>query len=57
MAAFGPRAPIDLTAFRERWTRFLRQPTVKLRTVLVDGRVAGYVGRFQLLGQPSVAYW
>jgi RimJ/RimL family protein N-acetyltransferase len=57
MAAFGRRGPADLAGFRQRWTRLLGQPTVKLRTVLVGGRVAGYVGRFPLFGEPGVAYW
>jgi RimJ/RimL family protein N-acetyltransferase len=57
MAAFGPRGEPDLRAWRERWARLLSTPAHVFRTVVVDDRVAGYIGRFPLLGQPSVAYW
>jgi RimJ/RimL family protein N-acetyltransferase len=57
MAAFGPRGQPDLPAFRARWANLLSQPGHRFRTVLVRGRVAGYIGRFPFLDGPTVAYW
>ena len=28
-----------------------------MRTILVDGAVAGYLAHFEMFGQPSIAYW
>jgi RimJ/RimL family protein N-acetyltransferase len=55
MAAFGGRR--DRAASLRHWEEILANRQVRLRTVVVDGRVAGYVGRFSMFGQPSVAYW
>jgi [ribosomal protein S5]-alanine N-acetyltransferase len=57
MAAFGSRRVVDRATFVQHWKEHLRDPTVRLRTILVGGRVAGYVGRFPLFGRPAVAYF
>jgi RimJ/RimL family protein N-acetyltransferase len=55
LAAFAS-AP-DPTRFRQRWSELRADPSRAARTIIVDGRVAGYVVRFPLFGRPSVAYW
>jgi RimJ/RimL family protein N-acetyltransferase len=57
MAAFSARDPNDRAAFEARWQRIRADETVILRTVLVDGAVAGYVTHFELFGDPAVAHW
>jgi RimJ/RimL family protein N-acetyltransferase len=57
MAAFGGDDPGSPTAQRARWERMLGDERVALRTVLWDGRVVGYVTRFEMFQKPSVAYW
>ena len=56
MAAFTSRDPGDHPAFLEHWSRIRVDPTVTTRTVLVDGRVAGYVASFLRFGKPEVSY-
>jgi len=59
MAAFTSRDPADRDAFMARWTRFLADETITMKTILFDGQVAGSVSSYQdeELGQPEVTYW
>ena len=59
VAAFTAKDPSDRNAFEAHWSRVLADPTVTLRTVLLDGRIAGHVGSYfdQDLAQPEVFYW
>ena len=55
VAAFTPR---ELPAFLEHWqTKILGQPTVIARSILLGGRLAGYVSSFEAEGQRLVCYW
>lgn len=59
MAAFTAENPSDRAAFDAHWARILADPGVTMRTVLVDGRVAGNVGSYfdHELGKLEVTYW
>ena len=54
MAAFPPR---DRDAFMAHWTTILRDASVVVRTVLLDGEVAGNVVAFDFEGRREVGYW
>ena len=45
------------TEFRQRWLRMLRDKGFVIRTIVSDGRIAGYIANFTQLGTPSVSYW
>lgn len=47
----------DAGAFAAHWARILRDETVRVMAVVVDGRVAGNVLRFEQSGTPLVGYW
>jgi RimJ/RimL family protein N-acetyltransferase len=57
MAAFGPPPPVDPAAYTERWQRMLSNPEGMACTILADGEVAGYVLKFIMFGEDTVAYW
>jgi len=59
MAAFTAKDPSDNAYFRQHWSRILSDETVTNRTVLYDGKVAGYVASYtdQEFGKPEVTYW
>ncbi len=59
MAAFTTRDPSDREAFRAHWSRILADATVVTRVVVVEGRVAGSVGRFldPSFAKPEVTCW
>jgi RimJ/RimL family protein N-acetyltransferase len=43
--------------FVQHWQKILRNPGSEVRTIVVDGRVAGNVLKYELDGHPEVAYW
>jgi RimJ/RimL family protein N-acetyltransferase len=57
MAAFTAKDPTDRTGFTEHWERALRDGVVIARTILLEGRIAGYVASFERLGKREVSYW
>jgi RimJ/RimL family protein N-acetyltransferase len=57
MAAFTAKDPSDRDAFYAHWKRILADPTVIIKTILVDGRVAGSVLSYEDEGKPEVSYW
>lgn len=54
MAAFPPRTR---EAFMAHWEKIMKDPRNILKTVLVDGEVAGGVVSWELEGERLVGYW
>ncbi|MDP9341110.1 MAG: GNAT family N-acetyltransferase [Actinomycetota bacterium] len=56
MAAFESR---DREAFMAHWAKILRDETVLVKTVVVDGEVAGNVVSFEspVTGKREIGYW
>jgi RimJ/RimL family protein N-acetyltransferase len=54
MAAFPAR---DRVAFIAHWTKILADETIKKKTILFDGHVAGNVVSFEQFGKREVGYW
>ena len=50
-------SPRDRDAFFAHWERILADDATRNESVICDGQVAGYVCRFTMTGEPSVAYW
>ncbi len=59
MAAFTARDPADRDAFMAHWTTILGDETITIKTILLDGHVAGHVLSYEdeAFGQPEVSYW
>ena len=57
MAAFTAKDPADRAAFMAHWQRILANPTVIVRTIVVDGAVVGSVLSYEEEGRPEVSYW
>jgi RimJ/RimL family protein N-acetyltransferase len=59
MAAFVAKDPTDGEAFTAHWTRILGDETITIRTIELDGQVAGNVLAYvdKDFGKPEVAYW
>ena len=57
MAAFTAKDPADWNAFLAHWRRILADPTVIVRTIVVDGAVVGSVLSYETDGKPEVSYW
>jgi RimJ/RimL family protein N-acetyltransferase len=54
LAAFPPR---DRDAFTTHWAKILADEASVIKTVVVDGHVAGNVLSFEHEGQREVGYW
>ena len=59
MAAFTAGDPSDREAFMKHWVTILSDSDVKVKTVLFDGQVVGYIARYidKEFGKPEVSYW
>ncbi|MBD3162390.1 MAG: GNAT family N-acetyltransferase [Candidatus Eisenbacteria bacterium] len=57
MAAFTPKDPTDVEAFRAHWAKVLADETITIRTILHEGAVAGHIVRHSWFGDPEVSYW
>lgn len=57
MAAFTAQNPDDRAAFDAFWARILADKDILIRTVVVEGRVAGSVSSYVGDVGPEVTYW
>ena len=57
MAAFTSKDPDDRAAFDAHWTRIRATDKVLIRTIEVDGRIAGSVSSYVMDGNTEVTYW
>jgi RimJ/RimL family protein N-acetyltransferase len=56
MAAFVNEKWQDKEAYMAKWRLLLADETIKIRTILVDNKVAGNVSIWLLMGEPQIAY-
>ena len=57
LAAFTSKDPTDKTAYLQKYTKLLNDPTINNQTIIVDNIIAGSVAKFELEGQAEVTYW
>lgn len=57
MAAFMPVDPTDRDAYLAKHTRFLNDPAITTRTILVDNEIAGSIAKFVMEGEAEITYW
>lgn len=57
MAAFTVKDPSDRAAFDTHWGRILADDSTLIRTIVVDGQVAGSVFSYGPPGEIEVSYW
>ena len=56
MAAFVHENFQDKDAYLAKWNKLLADPTINIRTIIVDDKVAGSVFTWQLAGDPQISY-
>jgi ribosomal-protein-alanine N-acetyltransferase len=57
LAAFTAKDPTDKTAYLQKYTKLLNDPSVNNQTIVVAGSVAGSIAAFELEGRAEVTYW
>ena len=57
LAAFTPKDPTDKTAYIEKYSKHLADPTINNQTIRVDGVIAGSIAQFVMEGKAEITYW
>src|SRR5688572_20753246 len=57
LAAFTAKDPTDKTAYLEKYTKFLTDPTKNLQTIIVENAIAGSISKFEIEGKAEITYW
>lgn len=57
LAAFTAKDPTDKTAYLEKYTKLLYNPTVNMQTIIADSNVVGTVTKFEINNEAEVAFW
>lgn len=57
LAAFTPKDTNDETAYVERYTRYLTDPSIHMRTIMADGEIAGSISKYVIEEEAEITYW
>ncbi|WP_343670872.1 GNAT family N-acetyltransferase [Chitinophaga sp.] len=57
MAAFTSKDPADKTAYLQKYSKCLNDPTIHMYTILVDDIIAGSIAKFEIQGDAELTYW
>ena len=57
LAAFTPKDPNDKTAYIEKYTKHLADPTINMRTIKVNDVIAGSIAKFVMENEAEITYW
>jgi [ribosomal protein S5]-alanine N-acetyltransferase len=57
LAAFTPKDQTDLTAYLQKFTKLLSDPTVNNQTILVGNVIVGSIAKFVMEGEAEITYW
>lgn len=57
LAAFTPKDSKDKSAYIERYSKFLSDPTINMRTIKIDDEIVGSISKFIMEGDAEITYW
>ncbi len=57
LAAFMPKDPTDKSAYLEKYTKLLSDPTVNNQTITIDKTIVGSIAKFVMEGDAEITYW
>lgn len=57
LAAFMPIDPTDKTAYLDKHTKLLDDPTVNNQTIVIDNTIVGSIAKFVIEGGAEITYW
>lgn len=57
LAAFTAKYPNDKTAYIEKYTKHLADPAIHMRTIKVNGVIAGSIAKFVMENEAGITYW
>lgn len=57
LAAFTSKDPGDKTAYIEKYTKFLTDPAINMRTIKVNDEIVGSLAKFVIENDAEITYW
>ncbi|RBL92899.1 GNAT family N-acetyltransferase [Chitinophaga flava] len=57
LAAFTSKDPTDKTAYLQKYSKLLDDPTINMQTIIVGNSIAGSIAAFEMEGEAEVTYW
>ncbi len=57
LAAFTAKDSNDKTAYIDKYTKFLTDPTIHMRTLKVNEIIVGSIAKFEREGDAEITYW
>jgi ribosomal-protein-alanine N-acetyltransferase len=57
LAAFTAKNPEDKLAYLEKYTKHMMDPSINMKTIKVNGVIAGSIARFIMHDQAGITYW
>jgi [ribosomal protein S5]-alanine N-acetyltransferase len=57
LAAFTSKDPTDKTAYLQKYSKFLNDPSINMCTIMVDNIIAGSIAKFEMEGDAEITYW
>lgn len=57
LAAFMPKDAFDKSAYLEKYTKLLSNPSVNNQTIRIDNTIVGSIAKFEIEGDAEITYW
>jgi ribosomal-protein-alanine N-acetyltransferase len=57
LAAFTSKDPNNKTAYIEKYTKHLNDPTINMKTIKVNDVIAGSIAKFVMENEAEITYW
>lgn len=57
LAAFTSKDPNDKAAYLEKYTKFLTDPTINMRTIKANDEIVGSIAKFVMENEAGITYW
>jgi [ribosomal protein S5]-alanine N-acetyltransferase len=57
LAAFTTKDPTDKTAYLQKYTKLVNDPSINMQTILVGESIAGSISKFEMEGRAEITYW
>lgn len=57
LAAFTAKDQPDLTAYLQKFTKFLSDPTINMFTIWMADTIVGSIAKYEMHGEAHITYW
>jgi ribosomal-protein-alanine N-acetyltransferase len=57
LAAFIAKDSDNKAAYIEKYSKFLTDPTINMKTITLDGAIVGSIAKFMMFDEAEITYW